>query len=586
MNLARLASVMFIVVSLTAGARAATPFEQLLTDHWEWVLRTSPEFATQLGDRRFDDHLGRQSVASLDENKAEEQKFLTRAKAIDPATLSDADKVNRAVLLRLLETDVAGQAFPQRLILFTNRGGWHSQLTSLPDQLPFFTRADYVSYIARLNDVPRYNDEGIDTTRVALKAGVTQYCASMLGFEKQLEANIVADPAQSVFLRPFAKRPMTIAETDFAALRSQALTATRDKVIPAFKKFRDFYVQDYAPHCRPKPGIASLPQGLAFYQFRIREQTTTDMTPAQIHALGLSEVARIRAEMEAVVKRAGFKGTRAEFVARLHRDPNYVPASADVLLEKTGALMKQIDGELPKLFGHLPRLPYTVKAMEADVAPGNTTAYYEPGQAEAGRPGIYRVNTTELNQRPLYELPSLSLHEAVPGHHLQIALQQELPLPLFRRHVASFTAFVEGWGLYSERLGIEMGLYDTPEKDFSRLSYEMWRACRLVVDSGIHAMGWSREQAIAYMLDNTALTPANVEAEVNRYISWPGQALAYKVGELKIRGLRTRAEQKLGAKFDVRGFHDTVLENGAVPLDVLEAHVNDWINQQEQQNAR
>ena len=350
----------------------------------------------------------------------------------------------------------------------------------------------------------------------------------------------------------------------------------RDSVLPAYGTLLTFYRQEYAPRCRQVAGVSSTPQGAAYYAFRVRSETTTDLTPEQIHQLGLREVARIDAQMDSVARSAGFADRRA-FVAKLRTDPQYYARTPDALLAAASVLAKRIDGEMPKYFGRLPRLPYTIKPVAAAEAPVTTTAYYEGGSPEGGRPGIYRVNTSKLDQRPLYELPSLTMHEAVPGHHQQIALAQELDLPIVRRHAIAFAAFTEGWGLYAERLGIEMGLYDTPEKQMGRLSYEMWRATRLVVDAGIHAKGWTREQAIDYMLEHTALSRANVEAEVNRYITWPGQATAYKVGELKIRELRARAEQRLGARFDLRAFHDAVLESGPVPLDVLAAQVERWI---------
>jgi uncharacterized protein (DUF885 family) len=300
------------------------------------------------------------------------------------------------------------------------------------------------------------------------------------------------------------------------------------------------------------------------------------MTPDEIHELGLTEVARIRSEMVEVAQGAGFE-TREAYIDHLRTDPQYYLTDADAYMQYAQALAKEIDGWMPKLFGTLPRQPYTVSPIPAAQAPGNTTAYYESGSLDTGQPGIYRVNTTELDQRPLWELPALGVHEAVPGHHHQIALQQELDMHPLRANGTFFTAFVEGWGLYSERLGIEMGLYDTPAKEMGRLSYEMWRAARLVVDTGLHSKGWSKQQAVDFMLENTALSPANIDAEVNRYITWPGQALAYKIGELKIRELRTRAEEALGARFDLRAFHDAVLENGAVPLDVLESHIDQWI---------
>lgn len=568
-------------LSNPVDAQSSDIFKALLADHYDWLLKNNPITASNLGDHRYDTTLGELSVASMNRNADIAADFLKRVNAIDPLALTDANRINWEILRRMLQNQIDANRYPERFMLFTNRHSWHSDISGLGGQVPFFTKADFESYIARLNDVPRYNADGIETTKAGLAAGVSQFCTSMLGFDKTISTNITSNIETSVFMQPFTKKPTFIENADWNDLHKRALIAVTDKVMPAFKKLLIFYKKDYQPKCRASAGVASLPQGNEFYAYRARTQTTTDLTPLQIHQIGLSEVARIRTEMEAVVKASGFKGNRADFVKHMRSDPKYIAASADALLEKTSALMKHIDGELPKLFGRLPRLPYTVKAMEDDVAPGNTTAYYEPGQAESGRPGVYRVNTTDLTQRPLYELPSLSLHEAVPGHHLQIALQQELDMPQFRRQFAEFTAFVEGWGLYSESLGTGMGLYDTPEKDYSRLSYEMWRACRLVVDTGLHTMDWTRDQAIAYMLDNTALSKANVEAEVDRYITWPGQALAYKIGELKIRSLRAAAEKKLGNKFDIRRFHDAVLENGPVPLAILEAHINQWIIEQE-----
>ncbi len=573
------AAVVWVASSVTTFA-ASAELKSVLDDHWAWTLKNSPRLATELGVRDYDDRLGELSAASFDRVTQEMKSFVARLEKIDAKTLDEAEQINRDVLLRDLRNNVDGMSFGQKYMLFTNRGGWHTGFSGFPEDAPFFTKADYESYVARLNDYPRLNAEGIATTRLALKQGYTQYCDSMRGFENSISAQIVRDVATSGFLKPFKVKPATISAADFAGLKDRAAIAISTKVIPAYQAFYDFYTRDYAPKCRKSPGISSQKNGAAYYNYRIRDQTTTNMTAEEIHALGLSEVARIKAEMETVVAEAKFKGTRKDYVAYLRSDPKFAASSPEELVATNAAFMKTVDGYLPKLFGRLPRLPYTVLAMQANVAEGNTTAYYEPGAVMAGRAGVYRVNTTKLPERYLFEIPALGMHESVPGHHLQIALQQELDLPNFRRYASFFTAFVEGWGLYSERLGLEMGVYDTPEKNFGRLSYEMWRACRLVVDTGIHAKGWSRQQAIDYMLENTALSRTNIEAEVDRYISWPGQALAYKIGELKIRELRARAEKALGDKFDVRSFHDAVLENGAVPLDVLEAHIDRWIAKQ------
>jgi uncharacterized protein (DUF885 family) len=573
-----------LLLSTSAQAAPPSPFQALLNDHWNWSMRNNPVYATELGDRRFDAELGSQSVATMDRQAAELQQFLRRAQAMDRKKLSAADQLNQDIFIGSLKDSLDGNSFPQRLMLFTNRGGWHSYFAGLPDSAPFFTLADYKSYIARLKAYPRFNEEGIATTKAALAAGMVQPCEPMVGFEKTIDAHVVKDASQSVFWQPFAKKPDAISNADWSALKSEAQGVIMQQVVPAYARFAQFYRSDYQPDCRKTLGASAMPQGAGYYDWRIKSETTTNLTAQQIHKIGLDEVARIRSEMEAVIKGAGFVGSRADYVAKLRSDPAYYAKTAEELMTKTSALMKQVDGEMPRLFGTLARLPYTVKPIPEAIAPGNTTAYYEPGAAATGRPGIYRVNTTELGQRPLFELPALSLHEAVPGHHHQIALQQELPLPAFRKNLVFYTAFVEGWGLYSERLGIEMGIYDTPEKDYGRLSYEMWRACRLVVDTGLHAMGWSKAQAVAFMRDNTALSEGNIDAEVNRYITWPGQALAYKLGELRIRALRSEAEQKLGSRFDLRAFHDRVLENGPVPLSILESHVKRWIAKQEKRS--
>ncbi|GJG85216.1 hypothetical protein tb265_03970 [Gemmatimonadetes bacterium T265] len=551
-------------------------FQQLLDDHWQWFLREHPVLATTLGVRAYDRELGDLSLAAMDRRAREAATFLARLDAVDTTALTPADGVTRAILRRDLAESVEGNRFGQRSVLFSTYYGWHTGFADLPDDHPFRDRADYDAYVARLAAFPAYNRGAIATTRAALAGGFAQPCAPLAGYAHTISGAVAADPERSRFLEPFARRPSFIAEPEWAALRARAVAAVRDSVYPAYAALLAFYEGEYAPRCRTTAGVSATPGGAAYYAFRVRAETTTDLTPEQAFALGEREVERIGATMDLVAARAGYADRRA-FVAHLRSDPSYYAKSPAELLAAASVLAKRIDGEMPKYFGRLPRLPYTVRPIPDAVAPGTTTAYYGPGSLEGGRPGIYWVNTSKLDQRPLYELPALTMHESVPGHHQQIALAQELDLPPFRRYGVAFAAFTEGWGLYAERLGEEMGLYDTPEKEMGRLSYEMWRATRLVVDPGIHAKGWTRDRAVAYMLEHTALTRANVEAEVNRYITWPGQATAYKVGELRIRDLRARAERRLGARFDVRAFHDAVLENGPVPLDVLEAQVERWV---------
>ena len=570
-----------VTANVEAGPQQQA-YEELREEIWQTYLDWSPQLATSIGDRRGDGKLGDMSLEAYEMQVDAAKGWLGRLTAIDENALPDDLKVDYAILKTGLEDQIAADAHAHsRYIVFTNRGGWFTGFASLPYRSPLFTLADYESYVARLEAYPAMNREGIARSREAIARGLTQPCEPMEGFSARIASQIPDNHTQSPFWRPFMEQPATISDEDWSILQGRAENALRTGVFPAFQEFVEFYDGEYGPECRTgTPGIVATEGGEAYYDYRVASFTTTNMTADEVHQLGLSEVARIRAEMEEVAASAGFE-TREAFIEHLRTDPQYYPTDGESYLEHTRALAKQIDGWMPKLFGNLPRLPYTVEPIPAAQAPGNTTAYYERGSLETGQAGIYRLNLTELDQRPLWELPALGVHEAVPGHHHQIALQQELDLHPLRKNGTYFTAFVEGWGLYSERLGIEMGLYDTPAKEMGRLSYEMWRASRLVVDTGIHSKGWSKQQAVDFMTENTALSAGNIDAEVNRYITWPGQALAYKIGELKIRELRTRAETALGSDFDLRAFHDAVLENGAIPLNVLDAHIDRWIEAQD-----
>jgi len=559
----------------TAAAASPEDFDRLLAEHWAWHLANNPVQATILGERAHDARLDDLSLSGMERRAAEAGRFLARLEAIDRKTLDPERQVSADVLARLLARQVEANGFSARARLFTNREGFHTAFATLPQRLPFFTAADHQSYVARLEAFPAQMDAAIATTRQTIRDGWTLPCAVLDGFEGSVRR--VIEPVEtSRFMAPFGRRPQAVAEADWAGLRARAATAVEQGVNPAYQRFADFLKSEYLPACRKEVGVAALRGGRAYYAWRARAETTTDLTPDQIHDIGLKEVARIRAEMEAVARRAGFE-SREAYIVHLRTDPRHYAKTPGELMREVAFQTRIADGWMPRLFGRLPRLPYTIREIPAETAPYTTTAYYQPGSAAAGTAGVYFVNTSKLEERPLFEVPALSIHEAVPGHHHQIALAQELDLPPFRRHAAFFTGFVEGWGLYSERLGIEMGMYDTPERDMGRLSYEMWRANRLVVDTGLHHKGWSRERAVAYMLENTALSRANIEAEVNRYIAWPGQALAYKIGELKIRALREEAERALGPRFDIRAFHDKVLESGSIPLDVLEAKMRAWI---------
>jgi len=565
------------LVAVPAFADPAADLRAVQDDAYRYTLDRNPLFASLLGNHAKDDELGDPSLAEADRQTTYLAGILKRLAAIPDTGLTPAGRTEKAIVRRNLADTVEANGFKQRAINFGNSGGWYSQFADLPVQLPFYKRADYDNYIARLDKVPAYAEASTAVARQALKDGMILSCAVLGGVEKQITGEVFADPAKSRFYQPFLTRPASIADADWAALQARAQVAIRDKVNPAYTRYAAFYRTEYAPKCRQTIGATDLPGGKAWYEFLIRQQTTTAMTAEQIHGLGLSEVTRIRGEMDALVAATGFKGDRTAYIVMLRTDPKYYAKTPHELMAEVGLMTKTIDGQMPKLFDRLPRLPYTIREIPAATAEGSTTAYYQPGSPANGIAGTYYVNTTQLDQRPLFELPALTLHEAVPGHHNQISLQQELEITQFRQNLTFFTAFVEGWGLYSERLGIEMGIYDTPEKQMGRLSYEMWRACRLVVDTGIHAQGWSKQRAVDFMTENTALSAANIDAEVNRYIATPGQALAYKLGELTIRRLRTKAETELGAKFDIRAFHDAVLGQGPVPLDVLETQIGDWI---------
>jgi uncharacterized protein (DUF885 family) len=491
--------------------------------------------------------------------------------------LSEADRVNAAILRRTLAEALELERFGQRDMLFTTYYGWHQGFAGMATGLPFRTRADYESYLTRIAQYPRLNDQAIAITRTAVRGGFVLPCSVLDGFENGISGVIAAEPANSRFYEPFTRtRPVDMTESDWAAMRARARTIITGTINPAYRRHLDYYTSEYRPHCARSDSISAQPGGRDYYAFRARESTTTDLSPQQIHEIGMTEVRRILAEMETVARQAGFP-SREAYIEHLRTDPRYFATTPEQLLSESARVAKQIDGQMPAFFGTLPRLPYGIRPIPAETAERTTTAYYNPGSPESGIAGFYYVNTSKLDQRPLWEIPALTLHEAVPGHHHQIALQQELDLPPFRRNFASFTAFTEGWGLYAESLGTEMGLYDTPARRMGQLSYQMWRAARLVVDTGIHAMGWDKARAVAFMRANTALTDANIDAEVNRYISWPGQALGYMIGNIRIRELRARAQRELGRRFDLRRFHDAVLRNGSVPLDVLDAQITSWI---------
>ncbi|MCR9129161.1 MAG: DUF885 domain-containing protein [Alphaproteobacteria bacterium] len=529
------------------------------------------EAASRWPDASFD------AVAAHDQAMAG---FLERLEGIDPEALPDDQAANYAVLAYLLESAAAIPATRTALTPFTNDSGFHTRPGFVAMGTRLRTVEDAEAWIARLEALPEYYAQHRAWLERGLERGITQPREILSGVADQIEAQITA-PQDSTLFMPLAALPGTISDADQARLRAEGLAAIENEVLPALIDLRAFFADTYMPGARETLGARSLPGGAAFYADLVRYHTTLDTTPEAVHERGLAEVARIRAEMETVIAATGFDGTFAEFLQFLRTDDRFYADTEMELMMRASYLSKQADDAMPAFFNRLPRLPYGVRAVPASLAPNYTTARYWPGDAENGEAGGYMVNTYRLDQRPLYELPALTLHEAVPGHHHQIALAQEMEdVPDFRRETY-ITAFGEGWGLYAEFLGYDMGFYEDPYDRFGALTYEMWRACRLVADTGIHWYGWSREEAEACFLENSALAPLNITNEVSRYIAWPGQALAYKTGELLMRELRADGEARLGADFDLAAFHDTLLEEGGVPLGYLETRMRGWIEDQE-----
>ena len=588
-------STLFVVPLLAVAqtnsspAEAARKFRTFLDEDWKRWMQEYPEAATAVGfpgqNRRWRDD----SREGIEARIRHLHESLVKLKSIPRDALPAREQLNYDLYRELLETAEEGLQFgddpapfrdvvPHNLRMPMNQMGGIQQgspatLATMPRQ----TAADYEDILARLEALPRHVEQNIVLLQEGLKKGYTPPKLMLRDLPKQIADLMPADPLASPLLEPFTEFPAGFPEADRTRLIDRARNLYTSAVAPAFQKLHDYVVSTYLPHCRESIAATALPYGAASYTFHVRWQTTTTRTPQQIHELGLSEVKRIRAEMDKVIASSGFHGTFHDFTEFLRTDPRFYYDKPDDLVNAYRVVAKKIDPGLAHLFGKLPRLTYGVCVIPEFKAPSQTTAYYQPGAPSAGRPGCYFVNTYNLRARPKWEMEALSLHESVPGHHLQISLAQEMEgEPEFRKHVG-YSAFVEGWALYGESLGEELGLYKDPYSKFGQLSYEMWRAARLVVDTGMHSMGWTRQQAIDFFRDNTGKTDQDVTVEIDRYIVWPGQALAYKIGQLKIRELRAQAEKTLGAKFNVRKFHDALLENGAVPLNVLEAHMNRWI---------
>jgi uncharacterized protein (DUF885 family) len=575
---ALLAVLMLWALPVAAKPSASEQLHQLFAEDWERGLKERPESGTFLGDARYNDRWTDWSLPAIEQRDAADRAVLDKLARIARDKLPPADQLNYDLFKQRYEIAVAYQRFKMHEVPFRAIGfdGFGSA-TTLARLQPFATVADYEKWIRRLQAYGTLVDQNIALMKLGMASGRVPPREPMTRLLAQLGGYAPDKVEDSPFYAPLRAIPAGIAPADAENLRAQAQAAIRDVVTPAWRRFNAFYEKEYLPACRASIAAEAYPDGAAFYALRVRHMTTTGLTPQQIHEIGLSEVARIRAEMETIREQVKFKGDLQAFFTFLRTDKQFYFKTGDELLAAYRVLAKKIDPQLVKLFGVIPRMPYGVEAIPALEAPNQTTAYYRAPADDGSRAGVFFANLYKPETRPKWEMEALTVHEAVPGHHFQIALARELgELPKFRR-LGGYTAFVEGWGLYSESLGGELDLYQDPYSKFGQLTYEMWRAVRLVVDTGMHHKGWTRQQAIDYFKANAAKTDNDIAVEVDRYISWPGQALAYKIGELKIKELRARSKQALGDAFDVRRFHDVVLGNGALPLDVLEANVDRWI---------
>jgi len=544
----------------------------LFEEEWQYALAESPTWASSIGDRRYDARWDDPSLAAQTRREAHDREVLARITAITRADLSKTDALSYDLFRLKYETAVDGQPFRLYLFPLNQRGGIQTS-DEIADELPFTSVKNLADWNARLAAFPHYMDGTLELLAEGIRTGMVLPRLPMQRVTAQIDAQIVTDPTKSPFYAPYKKLDPSVPAADRERLTNDAKRLVMSSIVPAFVKMRAFWTEKYLPACSEGVGAWRLPKGEGLYAHTARAHTTTRLTPDQIHAIGLREVARIRSEMEAVKTRSGFTGPLKDFFTFLRTDPKFFFKDGQELLRAYRELAKRVDPELVKVFRRLPRMPYGVTPIPDAVAPDTTTAYYREGSADGSRAGAFFVNLYKPEARPKWEMTSLTLHESVPGHHLQIALaMEEEGIPRFRRH-GDYSAFIEGWGLYAETLGEEMGLYDDPYSKFGQLTYEMWRAVRLVVDTGIHHLKWDRQRAIDFFMENAAKPEHDVVNEVDRYIVWPGQALAYKIGELRIKELRKRKTAELGAAFDLKTFHEVVLRSGPLPLDILEREV-------------
>ncbi len=552
---------------------------RVFADYWEDNLRHSPEFASSLGDKRYNDQISDYSVKAYNEGLEREQGFLMRLAAIDATGFTAQETISRDLLLRQFTQDEEGQEFKEWEMPVNQMGGIHTTYPELATQLSFTTVKDYDDWIARLHAIPKAFEQvttnmelGVEDHRVPPKFLLEKVV-------DQVKELATQKPEDSPLAAPLKKFPASIPAPEQERIKTETLDAIQKEVLPAYQRFQRFLEVTYVPAGRTDPGIWAIPDGAKYYAFCIRRETTTDLTPDAIHQIGLDEVKRDEAEMLVIAKKQGFADLKS-FQASLAANPKLHPASAEALLAVYRGYVDAMRPKLPELFGHLPKAKLEVSSIPDYSAKSAPQAYYEQGAPDGSRPGKITVNLYNATERSLVDVEAIAYHEGIPGHHLQISIGEELEgVPEFRKY-GSYTAFVEGWALYSERLGKEVGFYQNPDSDYGRLEADMWRAIRLVVDTGVHSEHWTREQMLDYFHAHSGMDDTNINAETDRYIAWPGQALAYKIGQMKILALRDKAQKALGAKFDIKAFHDEVLDAGALPLDALEARVNEWISSQ------
>ncbi|MDE0960011.1 MAG: DUF885 domain-containing protein [Planctomycetota bacterium] len=550
---------------------------RIYQEYWDGLLADDPLLASRNGHKEADFHLPHCGATQVAKDLQFHFNLLQGIRSLDLSSVSVSARQQAQMLIRILETHVEGVRIGLQYTPVSQRRGPQVWLPMLASRMTFERTIDHEAYLSRLTQIPRYIDQTIEMLREGIELGFLPPQVTLEGVIDQIASQVETVPEQTLFYSPFISMPGTVGEPDQTRLQSLAKAVIDDQVQPAFRKFKNFMETEYIPLARDTFACLYYPTGSDYYGHCIRRHTTTHKNAMEIHKIGQLEVARIRNQMQKIISEVGFEGDFAAFVEHLRTDPSFYHDDPEELLRGYRDICKRADAMLPQLFGRLPRAPYGVRKIPDFEAPRSTTAYYRPAPPDGSQPGWFYANTHDLSSRPRYEMEALALHEAVPGHHLQLALQNELEnLPQWRT-TTHFTAYIEGWGLYSESLGEAMGFYQDPYSRFGQLSYEMWRALRLVVDTGIHELGWSRQQAVDVMLDNSALTRKNVEAEVDRYISWPGQALAYKIGELVIQELVQDARSRLGERFDIRHFHDYLLKEGSMPLDLLRSRMESWI---------